>query len=66
MVYERKEKMKTKALKLLEQADEETINQMFRFLHNEKHIRDTIFGVLTNTNEKELERFIIFFDNERL
>ena len=53
-----------RALELLESADEETLWQMFRYLHNERFIDGHIFAILNINNDKSLKEFIEFFGME--
>ena len=53
------------ALSLLEEADIETLHQMFLFLHEEKIIKYHIFGILSiNTNES-IKDFVEFFSEPK-
>ena len=50
-----------RALELLENAYEETLWQMFRYLHADMYIKALIFSILNQANEKQLKDFITFF-----
>ena len=53
-----------RALELLENANEETLWQMFIYLHDEKLIKAHVFSILNQANEKQLKYFIKFFSEQ--
>ena len=53
------------AIKLSEEADIETLHQMFLFLHDEKIIKSHIFGILSINTEESIKDFIEFFSEPK-